>query len=123
MWHVARALAALMSIAPGAAALAQDEYPAFDEPILKLGREVWIDTCLACHTTDIAGAPQVTDANAWAPRIEQGKDVLYEHALNGFHGEQGTEMPPRGGNSALTDDQVRAAVDYMVALVSNLSGE
>jgi cytochrome c5 len=102
---------------------AQDEYPTFDEPMLRLGREVWVETCLACHTTDIAGAPQVTDAAAWAPRLEQSKDVLYEHALNGFHGEQGTEMPARGGNPALNDDQVRAAVDYMVALVSNLSGE
>lgn len=123
MAQVARTSAVLMSVILGSAALAQDEYPQFDGAALKLGREVWIETCLACHTTDIAGAPQVTDASAWAPRIAQGKDVLYEHALKGFYGEQGTEMPPRGGNSALTDDQVRAAVDYMVALVSNLSGE
>lgn len=123
MARVAGTYAVIMSVILGSASLAQNEYPQFDEPALKLGRGVWIETCLACHTTDIAGAPQVTDARAWAPRIAQGKDVLYEHALKGFYGEHGTEMPPRGGNSALTDDQVRAAVDYMVALVSNLSGE
>jgi cytochrome c5 len=100
-----------------------EEYPEFEEPSLKLGRAIWMDTCIACHTTDIAGAPQVTDVSAWAPRVRQGKQLLYEHALNGFHGEKGTEMPARGGNPALTDDQVRAAVDYMVALVANLAGE
>jgi cytochrome c5 len=55
--------------------------------------------------------------------LQQDKEILYEHALRGFHGENGTEMPPRGGNAALSDDEVRAAVDYMVALVSSLSGE
>lgn len=123
MARVTGTCAVLVGAILGSAALAQDEYPHFDEPALKLGRAVWVETCIACHTTDIAGAPQVTDAQAWAPRIAQGKDVLYEHALNGFFGAQGTEMPPRGGNSALTDDQVKAAVDYMVALVSTLSGE
>lgn len=115
--------AALAAAILASVAWADEEYPQFDAPTLRLGREVWIETCLACHTTDIAGAPEVTDAAAWAPRIEQGKEVLYRHALEGFHGPAGTEMPPRGGNSALSDDQVKAAVDYMVALVESLSGE
>jgi cytochrome c5 len=104
-------------------AVAQDEYPQFDDPTLRLGRSVWVETCLACHTSDIAGAPQVTDTAAWTPRIAQGKEVLYQHALEGFHGPSGTEMPPRGGNAALADAQVKAAVDYMIALVKNFSGE
>lgn len=105
------------------AALAQEEYPVFDDPTLRLGREVWIETCLACHTTDFAGAPEVTDAAAWAPRLQQDRSVLYSHALNGFSGPAGTEMPARGGNSALSDDQVKAAVDYMAALVESLTGD
>ncbi len=104
-------------------ALAQDEYPQFEDPTLRLGRSVWVETCLACHTSDFAGAPQVTDAAAWAPRIAQGKEVLYQHALAGLQGPTGTEMPARGGNPALADAQVKAAVDYMIALVKNFSGE
>lgn len=114
---------AIAALSLATIALAQDEYPEFDDPTLRLGRGVWVETCLACHTNDFAGAPQVTDAAAWAPRIAQGKEVLYQHALEGLHGSSGTEMPPRGGNPALADEQVKAAVDYMVALVENLSGE
>lgn len=105
------------------AAHGQEEYPTFDEPHLRSGRDVWLGTCAACHTSDIAGAPQVTDAAAWAPRLRQNKNVLYQHALEGLHGEMGTEMPPRGGNSELSDEQVKSAVDYMVALVTKLSGD
>jgi cytochrome c5 len=95
----------------------EEAYPQFEEEQLRLGREVWLETCRVCHTSDIAGAPLVTDRIAWAPRLEKGMDVLYEHAITGFHGPMGTEMPPRGGNAKLSDEQVRAAVDYMVALV------
>jgi cytochrome c5 len=116
------ALAALLLIAAGMSH-PQAEYPTFVELNLRSGREVWLGTCMACHASDIAGAPQVTDSVAWAPRLQQGKEVLYEHALNGLHGANGTEMPPRGGNLELTDEQVRTAVDYMVALVIKLSGE
>ncbi|MBS0316947.1 MAG: cytochrome c5 family protein, partial [Proteobacteria bacterium] len=49
----------------------------------------------------------------WGPRIAQGKDVLYKHALEGFTGAKGT-MPARGANPSLTDDEVKAAVNYMV---------
>ena len=50
----------------------------------------------------------------WGPRIAQGKDTLYKHALEGFTGQKGM-MPARGGNAALTDDEVKAAVDFMVS--------
>jgi cytochrome c5 len=101
-------------------AVAQQSYPDFPDPQLKAGRTVWMETCRVCHTADFAGAPKVTDYTAWAPRIAKGKDTLYQHALGGFHGPMGTEMPPRGGNPKLTDAQVRSAVDYMVALVARL---
>jgi len=70
-------------------------------------------SCAACHGTGIAGAPAVGDAKAWTTRIAQGADTLYDHAINGYQGTAGY-MPAKGGNTALTDDSVKAAVDYMV---------
>ncbi|MFP4263275.1 MAG: c-type cytochrome, partial [Halomonas sp.] len=64
--------------------------------------------CAACHDSGAAGAPVLGDADAWAERIEQGTDTLYESAING----KGA-MPAKGGSSA-SDDEVKAAVDYMV---------
>lgn len=70
-------------------------------------------TCAACHATGIVGSPLFGDANAWEARIAQGMDVLYEHAIVGYTGKDGV-MPAKGGNLSLSDDNVRAAVDYMV---------
>jgi len=79
------------------------------------GRAVWVGTCFLCHSEPATGAPQLGDAKAWAKRIAQGKPVLYQHALEGFMGPLGDEMPARGANPDLSDDDVKAAVDYMVA--------
>ncbi|HHC74814.1 MAG TPA: hypothetical protein ENK78_07045, partial [Thiothrix sp.] len=49
-------------------------------------------------------------------RVEKEKTTLYDHAINGFFGKDDTMMPARGGNDQLSDDEVKAAVDYMVAL-------
>jgi len=70
-------------------------------------------TCSACHDAGIAGAPQIGIADLWADRIAQGMDKLYENAINGFSGTAGF-MPAKGGNAALSDESVKAAVDYMV---------
>jgi cytochrome c5 len=70
--------------------------------------------CIACHGAGIAGAPKLGDKAAWAPRIAQGKDVLYQHALQGFQGKNGV-MPAKGGRADFTDQSVMNAVDYMVA--------
>ena len=91
------------------------QFPEFADAGLAEGREVWLDTCKGCHAYGTAGAPVIGDHAAWAPRIAQGEAVLYQHALEGFFGPMGTMMPPRGGNPELTDDQVRLAVDYVVA--------
>ncbi len=67
------------------------------------------NACAACHATGAAGAPKVGDAAAWAPRIAQGNDKLYSHAINGLN-----MMPPRGTCAACSDDDIKAIVDYMV---------
>ena len=78
------------------------------------GRKVYQASCVACHGAGIAGAPMVGNAAAWMSRIEAGADSLYTNAINGFQGSSGV-MPGKGGNSALSDDEVKAAVDYMVS--------
>jgi cytochrome c5 len=70
--------------------------------------------CVACHGAGIAGAPKLGDKDAWAPRIAQGKDTLYQHALQGYQGKNGF-MPAKGGRADFTDQSVINAVDYMVA--------
>lgn len=77
------------------------------------GKKTFEGACIACHGAGIAGAPKFSDKAAWAPRIKQGKDVLYTHAIKGYQGKAGM-MPAKGG-SAASDEEVKAAVDYMVA--------
>lgn len=89
--------------APAVAAADGDEH----------GKSVFNKTCALCHAAGVAGAPMPGNKEEWAPRIAQGKDVLYKHAMEGFTGQKGM-MPPRGGNPALTDEDIKAAVDYMV---------
>jgi c(7)-type cytochrome triheme protein len=74
------------------------------------GRAVFQASCVACHGSGVAGAPKVGDGAAWAPRIKAGVAALYASATKG----KGA-MPPKGGNAALPDADVRAAVDFMVA--------
>lgn len=73
-------------------------------------------SCAACHAAGIAGAPQLGSADAWNDRIAKGKETLYQNAINGFTGEAGY-MPAKGGNLALSDESVKAAVDHMVSKV------
>lgn len=77
-----------------------------------VGKSVFGKVCAMCHAVGAAGAPKPGDKADWGPRIAQGNDMLYKHALEGFTGAKGM-MPPRGANAALTDDEVKAAVDYM----------
>jgi cytochrome c5 len=80
-----------------------------------VGKGVFGKTCAMCHAAGVAGAPKPGDKADWGPRIAQGNDMLYKHALEGFTGAKG-QMPARGANAALKDDEVKAAVDYMVSL-------
>lgn len=77
------------------------------------GEAIYNSACFNCHGPGMDGAPRLGDQAAWAPRIAQGQRTLYEHALKGFNGKRGT-MPAKGGNRTLEDEDVKAAVDYMV---------
>jgi len=79
------------------------------------GKQIFSGTCFACHGTGAAGAPKAGDKSAWGPRIAKGKATLYQHALHGFQGKSGV-MPAKGGNTGLSDADVKSAVDYMVSL-------
>ena len=78
------------------------------------GKTVYEGVCAACHGSGIPGIPQLGDAAAWTDRIKLGNETLYEHAIHGFTGNSGMPMPARGGKPDLSDDEVRAAVDYMI---------
>ena len=75
------------------------------------GKKIFETTCIVCHGTGVAGAPKAGDKAAWAPRLKTGMNALYTSALNGKNA-----MPPRGGNNALSDAEVKAAVDYLTGL-------
>lgn len=102
----AAAPAAVTAPAPAAAPAA----PAAAEN--ELGKSVFGKTCAMCHAAGVAGAPKPGDKADWGPRIAQGKDTLYKHAVEGFTGAKGM-MPAKGGSANLTDAEVKAAVDYM----------
>ena len=78
------------------------------------GKATYDKACMACHAAGVAGAPKLGDKAAWKERIAQGNDTLYTHAIKGFQGKKGF-MPAKGGNAALKDDAVKAAVDFMVS--------
>ena len=75
------------------------------------GKSVYEGLCQACHMVGVASAPKAGDKVAWGPRIKQGIDTLHQHAVKGYK-----LMPAKGGNPALSDAQVHAAVDYVVGL-------
>ena len=80
------------------------------------GEKLFSSACTTCHTAGLMGAPKLGDKAAWAPRIAQGKDTLYKNAIVGYQGKAGV-MPAKGGSQA-SDEEVKAAVDYMVSKAS-----
>jgi cytochrome c5 len=114
--RLAACLLVIFQVTPALAADA-GAYPTFPDPALKEGRGIWLATCRDCHANPLSDAPQVKNMAAWRKRLEKGKPALYASALRGVS-TPSTEMPPRGGNASLKDAQVKAAVDYMVALVN-----
>jgi len=78
------------------------------------GEATYKAACFACHGTGVAGSPKFGDKAAWKARIATGNETLYTHAIKGYQGAKGF-MPAKGGRADLSDDAVKAAVDYMVA--------
>lgn len=75
---------------------------------VRSGEEIVKSSCAACHASGAMGSPKIGDKAAWGPRIAQGYETLVHHAITGLR-----MMPPRGGNAALSDEEVSKAVAYM----------
>ncbi|MFV2029274.1 c-type cytochrome [Neisseria sp. S1] len=76
----------------------------------RTGEQIFNKICIQCHAADslVPNSPKITHNNEWAPRIAQGFDILFTHALNGFKA-----MPAKGGAADLTDDELKRAIVYM----------
>ena len=77
------------------------------------GQGLYLNFCAPCHASGIAGAPKVGDKSAWTERRGKGVETVVNNAINGYQGSSGF-MPAKGGNSALTDEEVSSAVVYML---------
>lgn len=73
------------------------------------GAKIYEASCAVCHATDAMGAPAVGDKKAWEAVLKKGIDSVYKNAIGGINA-----MPPKGGNANLTDDQLKATVDFMI---------
>ncbi|AYB50356.2 c-type cytochrome [Ralstonia solanacearum] len=100
---------AAAEVAPATPAAAAPAAAAPQAAAGDVGKKVYDSTCQMCHAAGVAGAPKFGDKAAWAPRIAEGKAKMYDIALHG----KGA-MPPKG-TYAGSDDDVKAAVDYMAA--------
>jgi cytochrome c5 len=101
--------AGVVRVAAAAATVPVAAVPS-EPPAPRSGEAVYAAACAACHATGAAGAPKIGDSAVWAPRLAQGKAQLETHALQGFKA-----MPPKGGCVQCSDEEVRAAVAYMIA--------
>jgi len=92
--------------APQAAA----DKPAGSQAAAADGQKIYQASCQACHASGVANAPKLGDKEAWAPRIAKGDDALFASVRNGLNA-----MPPKGTCMSCSDDELRAAVEYLVA--------
>ena len=86
----------------------QSQEPASLKP-QKNGETVYQEVCAGCHIAGVAGAPKTGDKSQWDDRIAKGIQVLYQNAINGIG-----IMPAKGGVATLSDDEIKAAVDYLI---------
>ncbi|SKA26080.1 cytochrome c5 [Vibrio cincinnatiensis] len=85
--------------------------PIKEEPIgPRDGETVYKTFCTACHATGVTGAPKTRNAQDWTPRLAQSKDVLVNHAIQGFN-----LMPARGTCMNCSDEEIVAAIEHMIA--------
>ena len=71
--------------------------------------EIYSSSCAGCHASGVLGAPKFGDAAAWGERASKGIDVLVANAISGINA-----MPPRGACGSCSDDDIKAAIDYMI---------
>jgi cytochrome c5 len=79
------------------------------EEVPEGGEKIYQQACQMCHEAGVAGSPMTGDKGVWAARIDQGRDKLVKSAIEGIG-----VMPPKGGQSQLSDDEVASAVDFMI---------
>ena len=106
---VEQAAAPAVADAPADKAAAPVEQAAAPAAAAIDGEKIYKGICFSCHDVGVAGSPKLGDKAAWAPRIATGNEALYHSSINGKN-----VMPAKGGNPALSDDEVKAAVDFMV---------
>lgn len=97
---------------------ASENYIQPDIDTLREGRDIWLSTCESCHGYGTADAPIPMRPEDWRTRVNKARSELYTHAIEGFIGPDYSMMPARGGNDALSDSEVEAAVDYMLFLAN-----
>ena len=95
--------------AAAAAPKAEAEAPAAQAAVNPAGEKLYKSTCFACHGAGVAGAPKFGDKAAWEKYIATGIDTMVATAIKG----KGA-MPPKGGAANASEDDIRAAVEYMV---------
>lgn len=98
--------------APWAGGEPADTWPDTPRGRLERGGEIFEETCVKCHGDETSDAPFIGDVRSWKPLIHKGIQTLVRHALEGHGGPEG--MPPKGGFDELGNEDVAAAVTYMV---------
>ena len=104
--QAAAAVAALANVPPASSEAAAGSQSA---DASQAGKALYTQVCQACHAAGVLNAPKFGDKDAWALRLKEPMDTVYNYALHG----KGA-MPPKGGSNA-SDADVKAAVDYMVS--------
>ena len=79
----------------------------------KVGEQIVNSVCVACHSQAINGAPIIGNKTMWSKRLSKGEDTLIQSAINGFE-----LMPAKGGRTDLSDEDIAAAVRYMIKQVN-----
>ncbi|WP_404401101.1 cytochrome c5 family protein [Idiomarina seosinensis] len=85
-----------------------DQQASADGP--RSGEDIYNTYCSACHTSGVMGSPKINNAADWEPRLEQGMETVLRHAVEGYNA-----MPPKGTCSDCSEDEIQAAIDYMIA--------
>lgn len=96
---------------PGQATIDVDAslMPVKTQKEVSVGEKVYQQNCALCHASGVSGSPKFGDKGEWGPRIAKGIDTLLKHAIQGFNA-----MPPKGACGTCTDDEIKAAIEYMI---------